>query len=66
VDPEGNPDGWFYYCHPVRSGEKITLVLIGCLDDDAADGRYEVKLKAESVQTTHGAAEEIWPNWPGE
>jgi hypothetical protein len=71
--PEGSPwkegeppDGWFYYCHPVRSGEKITLVLRGCLDEDAADGSYEVKLKAESVQTTHGAAEEIWPNWPGE
>ncbi|MGI5876167.1 MAG: hypothetical protein ACOX6X_05035, partial [Dethiobacteria bacterium] len=66
VDSKGKHDGWFYYCQPVKSGETITLVLRGCLDEDAADGSYEVKLKAESVQTTHGAAEEIWPNWPGE
>ena len=65
VDSKGKPDGWFYYCHPIRSGEKITLVVRGCLGDNAADGSCKVKLKAESVQTTHGAAKEIWPNWPG-
>ena len=65
VDPEGKPDGWFYYCQPVRNGEEITLVLRGCLDDDAVGGSYEVKLKAESVQTTHGAAAEEWLGWPG-
>ncbi|NLM92320.1 MAG: hypothetical protein GX168_05190, partial [Bacteroidales bacterium] len=65
VDSKGKPDGWFYYCHPIRSGEKITLVVRGCLGEDAADGSCKVKLKAESVQTTHGAAKEIWPNWPG-
>jgi hypothetical protein len=65
VDSEGGFDGWYYYCQPVRSGEEITLVLRGCLDEDAADGSYEVKLKAESVQTSHGAAGEEWPGWPG-
>ena len=65
VDTEGKPDGWFYYCQPVKSGEEITLVLRGCLGGDATDGSYEVKLKAESVQTTHGAAAKEWPGWPG-
>jgi hypothetical protein len=71
--PEGSPweegeppDGWFYYIEPVRSGEEVTLVLRGCLDEESVDGTYTVRLKAESVQATHGAAREIWPNWPGE
>ena len=59
-------DGWFYYCRPVKSGEEITLVLRGCLDDDAVGGSYEVKLKAESVQASHGAAAAEWDGWPGE
>ncbi|MGI6327368.1 MAG: hypothetical protein ACOX1I_00150 [Dethiobacteria bacterium] len=72
--PEGSPweegeppDGWFYYIEPVRSGEEVTLVLRGCLDEESADGSLRPSsLKAESVQATHGAAREIWPNWPGE
>ncbi len=69
--PEGSPweegeppDGWFYYCQPVRSGEEITLVLIGCLDEAAVGGSGEVKLIAESVQATHGASYAEWPNRP--
>jgi hypothetical protein len=65
VDSKGKPDGWFYYCQPVKSEEEITLVLEGCLDEDAAEGSYEVKLKAESIQASHGAAAKEWDGWPG-
>lgn len=66
VDSKGKPDGWFYYCQPVKSEEEITLVLEGCLDEDAAEGSYEVKLKAESIQASNEAAVKEWSGWPGE
>jgi hypothetical protein len=59
-------DGWYYYCRPVRSGEEITLVLRGCLSEEAEGGTCSVQLEAESVQASNEAAVKEWPGWPGE
>ena len=58
--PDGEPDGWYYYCQPVENGEEITLELEGCLDVDAGNGSCTVWLEAEAVQATHGAASAEW------
>lgn len=62
--PDGRPDGWYYYCGPVASEGQVTLVLKGCLDDDAGNGSCTVTLEAEAVQVTHGAADEEWNGSP--
>lgn len=61
---EVGSDGWFYYCQPVKSGEEITLVLIGCLSADAEGGICNIELQAEAVQASHGAADTEWPYRP--
>lgn len=62
--PDGKPDGWFYYCRPVKSGEEITLVLNGCLSKEAEGGLCSAELQAEAVQASHGAADAKWPDRP--
>ena len=64
---EGPEDeDWYYYFQPVESGEKIKLVLSGCLSEEAEGGTCSVQLEAESVQASNEAAVKEWSGWPGE
>lgn len=64
-------DGWWYYKHPLKNGEESSKLVNGIAFDkeltnnDYKNAAFIIEAKAEAVQATNGAAQDIWGVDPG-